>query len=137
MARIWICLALVVAATTAASWAQPQAGAGAASQPVCGGIGQGEQQRMKDAARDHDHMLTFASANGSYLADVSVQVRDGRGATVFAGTCDGPILLLDVPAAGSYRIAARAGGIVRERTVTVARGKRPASATFIWPDGTS
>ncbi|MDB5948032.1 MAG: hypothetical protein JWQ33_3058 [Ramlibacter sp.] len=131
-------LALALTTGGAASWAQPQpAGNGASGTHMCGGIGQGDQQRMKDAARDHDLMLTFATANGSYLADVQVQIRDSHGSAVVDVRCDGPIMLVDLPAAGSYRVTARAGGIARDRTVTLVRGKRPASATFVWPDGTS
>jgi hypothetical protein len=44
-------------------------------------------------------------------------------------------MLVDLPASGSYRITARSGGVAREQTVTVSRGGRPASATFVWPAG--
>jgi hypothetical protein len=108
------------------------AGTATAQSHVCGGIGVGEQQRMKDAAREHDAMLTFATSNGSYMADVAVQIRDSKGATVLDVNCGGPIMLVDLPA-GTYRVSARAAGVAREQTVTVSRGKRPATATFVWP----
>jgi hypothetical protein len=130
------CLALAAALVLGAAAAQPAPGGRAASH-VCGGIGVGEQQRMKDASRDHDLMLTFATTTGSYLADVDVQIRDSKGATVIDVNCDGPIMLVDLPAAGSYRVTAKSGGTVREKTVSVSRGKRPASATFVWPAGNS
>jgi hypothetical protein len=121
-----LCIAVVAAAI---------AGSAAAQSHVCGGVGVGEQQRMKEASRDHDLMLTFATSNGAYMADVAVQIRDGKGAAVVDVNCEGPIMLVDLPSAGSYRITARANGVAREQTVTVSRGKRPASATFVWPAG--
>ena len=128
--------ALLLAATGAGALAQPQAGTqGSNPVHVCGGVGVGEQQRMKAAAAAHDLMLTFAVSSGAYLADVAVQIRDSRGRTVVDVTCDGPIMLVDVPAPGTYRVTASSGGVARERTVTVTRGKRPASATLVWPAG--
>jgi hypothetical protein len=129
-------LALMLAAIAPATLAQ-QANGGSPGATVCGGVGQGEQQRMKDAARDHSLMLTFATANGSYLADVSVRISDSRGTAVVEAHCDGPIMLVDLPTPGSYRVTAQAGGITRTRNVTLARGRRPATATLTWPDGTS
>ena len=111
------------------------AGAALAQSHVCGGVGVDEQQRMKSEAAGHDLMLTFATSTGAYLADVGVQVRDGRGAVVLDVTCDGPIMLVDLPAAGNYRVTAVAGGVARQRSVSVKRGKRPATATFVWPAG--
>jgi hypothetical protein len=110
-------------------------GPAAAQAHVCGGVAQDEQQRMKAQAASHDLMLTFATTSGAYMADVAVQIRGRKGADVVNVNCDGPIMLVDLPAAGSYRVTARANGIVREKTVTISRGKRPASATFVWPAG--
>jgi type 1 fimbria pilin len=129
-----ICVALAFAAAGAAVQAQAQSGR---ADYVCGGVGVDEQARMKSAAAGHDLMLTFATSTGAYLADVGVQIRDGSGATVLDVNCDGPIMLVDVPGPGTYRITAQAGGVARERKVTVTRGKRPASATFVWPAASS
>jgi hypothetical protein len=124
MKLIPLCVALALTGAVAAASAQTH---------VCGGIGVGEQQRMKAAAPDHDLMLTFAASSGAYLADVAVQIRDSRGASVVDVNCDGPIMLVDLPGPGTYRVTARSAGVARERRVSVTRGKRPASATFVWP----
>jgi hypothetical protein len=102
---------------------------------VCGGVGLDEQQRIKAEAGSHDLMLTFATSSGAYMADVAVRIQDRRGATVLDARCDGPILLADLPGPGTYRVTATAAGASRQRSVSVARGKRPAKATFIWPAG--
>lgn len=129
-----LCLALALAASSAAAVAQPAATGGAGSPShLCGGIAVDDQQRMKAASTQHDLMLTFATTSGAYLADVAVQIRDARGSSLVDVVCDGPIMLVDVPAPGPYRVTARSGGVARERTVTVTRGRRPASATFVWP----
>jgi hypothetical protein len=100
---------------------------------LCGGIGQADQQKMKQAAGSHDLMLTFATTTGSYLADIEVQVRNSSGAVVLESRCDGPIMLADLPGAGKYRITAKSAGVARDKTVTVAKGKRPVRATLVWP----
>lgn len=129
-----LCISLAFAMAAGAALAQSPSRAGAGTH-VCGGIGVGEQQRMKAAAADHDLMLTFATTTGSYLADVAVQIRDSRGATVVDVNCDAPIMLVDLPGPGTYRVTARSGGVARERTVSVNRGKRATGATFVWPAG--
>jgi hypothetical protein len=122
------CLALLLAATRVAASAQAF---------TCGGVGVDEQQRMKAQASGHDLMLTFATSNGSYMADVEVRIRDARGATVLDASCDGPIMLADLPGPGTYRVTASAAGASKQRSVNVGRGKRPASATFVWPAGSN
>lgn len=101
---------------------------------VCGGVGVDEQQAMKAQAASHDVMLTFATSGGAYMADVAVKIQDARGAAVLDATCGGPIMLVDLPGPGTYRVtASAAGGASKQQTVSVARGKRPATATFVWP----
>ncbi len=103
---------------------------------VCGGVGQLDQQAMKANARQHDLMLTFAESPGAYLADVAVQIRDPRGNAVVDTTCPGPLMLVDLPREGRWRITAQFNGETRERTVVTSAG-RTARATFVWPAGTS
>lgn len=104
---------------------------------LCGGVGENEASLLKSRAREHDLVLTFAARNGAYLADIDVHITDARGTHVLDATCDGPIMLVDVPASGNYRIVARSGGEERSRTVSVrASGKANAQArsvTMVWP----
>jgi hypothetical protein len=103
---------------------------------VCGGVAQDEQQAMKAQASQHDLMLTFAVSTGAYLADVDVEIRDSRGGVVLSAKCDGPIMLVDLPASGSYRVTAQANGQTRQKTISTTRG-RLAQAAFVWPAGAS
>lgn len=104
---------------------------------LCGGVGEEEAAYMKQQARKYDLMLTFAARNGAYLADVDVDVNDARGNPVLQANCDGPIMLIDLPKAGSYRVHADAAGYTLDRTVKVAAGKKTgkhlASAVLVWP----
>lgn len=108
-----------------------------AAQPagfICGGVGQPEAQAMKARAAGHDLILTFAEAGGAYLADVAFRISDGQGRIVLAGTCEGPIMLADLPAPGTWHVAADVNGIGRQATVATRRG-RTARLTLLWPAG--
>ena len=95
-----------------------------------GGFGQDESCAMKAAAGNYDLMLTFAEHDGSYVADVNVQIIDSRGRTVLQ-TVSGPLLLVNLPA-GKYRIAADYDGATRWRTVSVG-GSHHDRLTLTWP----
>lgn len=135
MKRIALLLALAQAAATALAQApaaaQPAPGPGAATYE-CGGVSQPDAEAMKARAGGHDLMLTFAESTGAYLADVEVEIRDGRGAVVLSATCDGPIMLVDLPRAGRWRITARSEGQTQRTTITTTRGKT-ARTTLLWP----
>jgi hypothetical protein len=112
--------------------AAPPAPATQASSFICGGVSQPDAEAMKAQARDHDLMLTFADASGAYVADVDVQISDRRGHVVLKGTCDGPIMLVDLPGSGSWRVTAQTNGITKQQSIATTRG-RTARATFVWP----
>ena len=104
---------------------------------LCGGVGEEEAAYMKSEARGYDMMLTFATRDGSYLANVNVDVRDAKGKPVLQTKCDAPIMLLDVPRSGTYRIRADAAGHTLNRTAKVTAkqksGARLASVVLTWP----
>lgn len=104
---------------------------------LCGGVGSDETDFMKREARNYDLMLTFAARNGEYLADVDVDIADARGNSVLQATCDAPIMLVDLPKSGNYKVRADAAGYTLSRTVKVATAKKQrqsvASASLVWP----
>jgi hypothetical protein len=103
---------------------------------VCGGVGDADQKAIKAQAPQHHLMLTFALSTGAYLADVDVQIRDSKGATVLSTKCGGPIMLVDLPSAGTWNVTAQSNGQTRNRQISAGSGK-PVQATFTWPAGTS
>lgn len=101
---------------------------------LCGGVGKDEAAYMKQTARDHDLMLTFATRRGDYLADVKVTIENARGEPVLQTTCDAPIMLVDMPKSGTYRIHAEAGGYRQDRTARVVTNNRSVAAVVMtWP----
>lgn len=103
---------------------------------LCGGVGEEESSYMKQEAKDYNLMLTFATRSGAYLADVDVDIRDAKGNPVLQTSCDSPILLVELPRGGSYRVHAETAGYALNKTVRVGGGKRAqslASAVLSWP----
>ena len=100
---------------------------------MCGGIGMMEAARMKQIAPDYELMLTFAASNGAYLADINVEIAKGTGETLVTAQCNGPIMLVDVPQAGRYRITAEAEGHKVARTARVRAGQAGKRLSLTWP----
>lgn len=104
---------------------------------LCGGVGEEEAAYMKKEAKGYDLMLTFAARDGAYLADVDVDIKDAKGNSVLQTACDAPILLVDLPRSGTYRVRAETAGYQLNKTVKVATSakKRPhvAAAVLSWP----
>lgn len=103
------------------------------SDHACGGVGERSQAMMRALVPRYDLALTFATRSGHYLADVEVQVVDRRGGPVLRLTCDGPMLLLQLPRPGRYTVIARSGDHeVRQLVRLPSRGRT--SAVLRWPD---
>ncbi len=104
---------------------------------LCGGVGVEEADYVKRAAKDYDMMLTFATADGSYLADVDVAITDPKGQYVLQAKCDGPLMLVDLPQSGNYRVRADTAGYSLNKTVKVTAGERKgrhlSTAVLTWP----
>jgi hypothetical protein len=105
---------------------------------LCGGVGEQEQAYMKEQAKSYDMMLTFATRSGAYLANVDVDIQDSKGNDVLQANCDGPMMLVDLPRSGTYRVRAETSGYTRNSTVKVVAGKNRSShtvarAVMIWP----
>jgi hypothetical protein len=104
---------------------------------LCGGVGEEEVAYMKNEAKDYDLMLTFAARDGSYLADVDVDIKDAKGNSVLQAACDSPILLVDLPRSGNYRVRAETAGYTLNQSVKVntakRKGKSLAAAVLSWP----
>lgn len=126
-------LACAAAAAQPSSGATATASGASAAQAAafrCGGVGEEDQQRMKAEAARHALMLTFATADGAYVADVDVEIRRG-GQTVLQGHCGGPIMLVDLAPSGSYEVLATARGHTQRQSISI--GSKPASITLRWP----
>src|SRR6202171_2795660 len=93
---------------------------------VSGGIGKDESDAMKQAASRYSlaiEMASPASPRAQYVADVKIDIRDQRGATVLSTTSDGPILLAKLPP-GRYTVNATKNGASQQRDIVVGSGAR-------------
>ena len=68
---------------------------------ACAGIGAASRSDPRWAT--FPVKLVFAAADGSFLGDPAVTVSDATGKPVFQAQCDGPWVLIDLPA-GSYKV---------------------------------
>lgn len=100
---------------------------------VCGGVGSDEAATLKAAASKYDLMMTFAASTGAYLADVGVTIADARGRSVLDVMCDGPILLVDLPKDGRYRVRAEAEGRTLTRSAQVRERGNVQRIRMAWP----
>lgn len=141
-----ILLALSLASTAAAGGAQPAQPSATGARPLpqeqtengvkyrCGGIGMIEAARLKQIAPDYDLMLTFATGSGAYLTDIDIEI-SRRGAGVLLRTrCNGPIMLVDMPQAGAYRISATTENRTVTRKAQVKQGQRGKRLSLNWPE---
>src|SRR5262245_36700490 len=70
---------------------------------ACAGVGKASRSDPRWPA--FPVKLEFAAANGDFLGDPAVTITDGSGATVFQAQCNGPWVLIELPA-GSYKVHA-------------------------------
>ena len=99
---------------------------------LCGGVGLDESDYMKSEARRHGLLMTFATTDGSYLANVHVDIADNRGKPLMSVDCDAPMLLVDLPRGERYRILAQTGGASLSRSASVKSGGG-SRVVFVWP----
>ena len=100
---------------------------------VCGGVGEEQASYMKQAKGDYDLMLTFATRTGEYLADVDVAIKDAKGKPVLNTKCGAPILLVNLPRSGVYRVQAQAEDYSLRKTVKVKAKGHTNSVVMSWP----
>jgi hypothetical protein len=102
---------------------------------ISGGIGKDESDAMKQAASRYSlaiEMASPASPRAQYVADVKIDIRDQRGATVLSTISDGPMLLANLPP-GRYTVTAAKGGTSQQRSIVVGSGTRP-RVMFSFPE---
>ena len=125
LAAVFALVAGAASAQVGASLASKVTPAGVAY--VSGGVGNAQQQAMKDAIKDYDLRMTFArQQTGSYLASVKVTIDrtegHGVGSLVLDTVSSGPMLFVKLPD-GKYDVRAEVEGQVQTRTVNIRNGQ--------------
>ena len=113
----------------AVAWAQPLPGdsgdAGAATPPVAtpaavkylsGGAGDEERSQLLAQWPQFPLLIVFSAAGGAYAVADSVRVANARDTTVLEVAQAGPLLMVNLPP-GEYRVVARVGGTLQERSL--------------------
>ncbi|MGO0792081.1 hypothetical protein ACTOWA_19655 [Herbaspirillum seropedicae] len=95
-----------------------------------GGIGAGEQHKLREAAKDYNLRLLFSEAkDGAFVSNVKLSVSDLHGKSVFTLPSAGPMTNLKLPS-GEYEVTAIYNGVKKTSKVSV--GEKPASLSFNW-----
>jgi len=128
-AGLCACVAAPWLAHAQAAATMPPMKSQGAVQYVCGGIGSDESTAMRTAMKDYPLSLLFARADGAYLAEVAVTIKDGGGGTALAMRASGPVCLITLPA-GRYTVEAATEGMSKSQTVTVGSGSKTADFRF-------
>lgn len=94
---------------------------------VSGGVGDAQQQAMKNMMADYSLRLTFARPKtGDYLANVKVMIdqagKGKPGTALLEAPASGPMLFAKLPA-GDYRVRAELDGKVQTRSVHIGQGR--------------
>jgi hypothetical protein len=89
---------------------------------ISGGIGNEDQQRIKQMASRYSLGLTFADTDGRYLSGVALTVINSKGDTVATHTDAGPLVLVDLPS-GRYNVEAQYEGVKQQKTVELKSGR--------------
>jgi len=81
---------------------------------LSGGIGLDEREALDFVSQDYNLKLIFAMADGNYLSDVEVQIKDQEGKTVLAATSQGPWFFAKLPPE-TYHVYATTPGRSQEK----------------------
>ena len=88
---------------------------------ACAGVGKASRSDPRWAS--FPVKLQFAAANGDFLGDPDVTVTDSSGKQVFTAQCNGPWVLIELPA-GSYKVHAtgQKGQYAKDFAISVKAG---------------
>ncbi len=98
-------------------------------QYISGGVGLDERVQMEEMAKGYNVKAVFATASGSYVADVEVRITDAKGGKVLDATSRGPWFYVNLPA-GRYTIEAVYKGKSKRQIITAGPGAK--SVIFEW-----
>jgi hypothetical protein len=98
-----------------------EAGANPVATLVCGGVGIDDSKPMLGQQPAHSLTIVFAARDGSYLAGVDTRIAGSDSDVAIEQAC-GPIGLVDVPVAGTYRVSASFEGRTLENQVQLRPG---------------
>ena len=98
---------------------------------LSGGVGADERLALEERAKGFPVKLVFAAADGSYVANVKLEISGEKNQTLLSTTTTGPWFFIDLPP-GTYRVKATFAGQSKDVTaLRVSKDKR-AYQVFVW-----
>ncbi len=98
---------------------------------LSGGVGADERLALEERAKGFPVKLVFAAADGSYLADVKLEISGEKNRAMLSTTTTGPWFYIDLPP-GTYGVKATFQGQNKEvKALRVSKDKR-AYQVFVW-----
>ncbi|MDR3425343.1 MAG: hypothetical protein P4M13_09800 [Alphaproteobacteria bacterium] len=76
-------------------------------QYISGGVGEADMNAINAEENAYNLKMLFVAEGGAYLANVGVDIKDGKGHDVLDTTTEGPVLLVKMPP-GPYTVEATA-----------------------------
>ena len=96
-----------------------------------GGAGSDEREALQTACRALSLKILFAhKAESDFTAGVAVTVTDSKGKKIFEAADTGPVLCVDLPKGGTYRVAATLNGATQEQTVKAGHAQKQIAFYF-------
>lgn len=101
---------------------------------LSGGVGADERLALEERAKGFNVKLVFAGTDGSYVADVKLEITDVKGEAIIATTTSGPWFYIHLPP-GIYNVKATFGGQSKEvKSLRVSKDKST-HQVFVWDLG--
>jgi hypothetical protein len=101
---------------------------------LSGGVGADERLALEERAKAFNVKLVFADADGAYVANVQLEIADGKGEAILSTTTTGPWFYIQLPP-GIYNVKATFGGQSKEIKKLLVSNDRITHQVFVWDPG--
>jgi hypothetical protein len=101
---------------------------------LSGGVGADERLVLEERDKAFNVKLVFADADGSYVANVQLEIADGKGEAILSTTTAGPWFYIQLPP-GIYKVKAAFGGQSKEIKKLLVSNDRITHQVFVWDPG--
>lgn len=103
---------------------------------LSGGVGADERLALEERGKGFSVKLVFAATDGSYVADVKLEITDVKGEAILSTTTTGPWFYIQLPP-GIYNVKARYRGQIKEVTTLRVSKDGTTHQVFVWDLGGS
>lgn len=101
---------------------------------LSGGVGADERLALEERAKGFNVKLVFAEADGSYVANVKLEIAGGKAEAILSTTTTGPWFYIQLPP-GIYNVKATFGGQSKEIKKLLVSKDKITHQVFVWDPG--